>query len=159
MKNHPSWSVTKTYGHAEGLSVAFRQWRATHSRCSLLHGYSLSFSFTFRPINGNLDSRNWVQDFGGLKELKKFLVDNFDHTTLIASDDPQLELLKELATKNLLDLRILKCGVGCERFAEYAGTYANELVLRNGVYVESCSVSEHAGNSATWFNPLPECRE
>ena len=35
------WRSTKTYGHEEGLSCCFRQWRATHSHCRLLHGYAL----------------------------------------------------------------------------------------------------------------------
>ena len=41
------WRSTKTYGHEEGLSCCFRQWRATHSHCRLLHGYALSFRLTF----------------------------------------------------------------------------------------------------------------
>ncbi len=33
---------TKSYDHSEGLSCCFRQWRATHSHCSLVHqGVSL----------------------------------------------------------------------------------------------------------------------
>ena len=58
---------TKKYGHEVGLSTAFRQWRA-HSHCSKLHGYSLAFKFEFGT--NELDSTNWVVDFGGLKSLK-----------------------------------------------------------------------------------------
>ena len=67
MRNFKYYS-TKTYGHEEGLSCMFRQPLATHSHCSLLHGYALSFSFKF-GCDG-LDDKNWVVDFGNLKELK-----------------------------------------------------------------------------------------
>ena len=70
---------TKTYGHDLGFSVAFRQWRA-QSHCRLLHGYSLAFRFEFAAEE--LDPRNWVVDFGGLKGLKAMLEQNFDHKTV-----------------------------------------------------------------------------
>ena len=67
MRNYKYYS-TKTYGHEEGLSCMFRQPLATHSHCSLLHGYALSFSFKFGC--NHLDDKNWVVDFGDLKDLK-----------------------------------------------------------------------------------------
>lgn len=68
---------SKTYGHERGLSCAFRQPTAT-SHCNMIHGYALSFQFTFGC--GALDENNWVVDFGGLKELKEWLEFSFDHT-------------------------------------------------------------------------------
>ena len=38
---------TKTYGNDKGLSCCFRQWGATHSHCSLLHGYSIGIKIVF----------------------------------------------------------------------------------------------------------------
>ena len=49
-------------------SAAFRQWRSTHSHCQFIHGYNLTADITFEC--DNLDERNWVMDFGGLKDLK-----------------------------------------------------------------------------------------
>ena len=69
---------TKTYDHNEGLSCAFRQWRAD-SHCNLIHGYALGFEITFEAEE--LDDRNWVIDFGDLGVLKKWLKEMFDHTT------------------------------------------------------------------------------
>jgi 6-pyruvoyltetrahydropterin/6-carboxytetrahydropterin synthase len=68
---------TKHYGHNIGLSAVFRQPKADHSHCHLLHGYSLAFTFTFGC--DELDNKNWVVDFGGLKPLKAWLEDQFDH--------------------------------------------------------------------------------
>ena len=59
-----------------GYSTCFRQWRAD-SHCKFLHGYALEFKITFA---GELDQRNWVMDFGGLKDFKLFLEKTFDHT-------------------------------------------------------------------------------
>ena len=38
-----------------------------------------------------LDERNWIVDFGGLKPLKNWLAEMFDHTYLVSQDDPELE--------------------------------------------------------------------
>jgi 6-pyruvoyltetrahydropterin/6-carboxytetrahydropterin synthase len=78
---------TKTYGHNIGLSAVFRQPNASHSHCQLLHGYSLGFKFTFACKT--LDDKNWAVDFGGLKPLKKWLEDNFDHKVVLDENDPK----------------------------------------------------------------------
>ncbi len=97
------WRSTKTYGHEEGLSCCFRQWRATHSHCRLLHGYALAFSLTF--ATDTLDARNWCFDFGGLKPVRAWLHEMFDHTLLVAHDDPDLSEFQRLAERGLVDLR------------------------------------------------------
>ena len=83
---------TKTYGHNIGLACVFRQPNADHSHCHLLHGYSLAFRFTFGC--NDLDNKNWAVDFGGLKPLKAWLEDKFDHKLALDQNDPKLERLK-----------------------------------------------------------------
>ena len=89
------YQSTKTYGNDRGLSCCFRQWRATHSHCSTLHGYSLGFKFVWE--SESLDDKNWCFDFGGMKPIKEYLDHMFDHTILVAEDDPALEAFKTLA--------------------------------------------------------------
>lgn len=147
---------TKTYGHERGLSCAFRQWRATHSHCSLLHGYALSFRFVFGAQT--LDDKNWVADFGDLGWLKSWLEHWFDHTTLIAADDPQLAVFQDLHTKHLIDLRVMESGVGCERTAEFVYMYVQQeinKISKTRVWLESVEVSEHSGNSAIFKGGKP----
>ena len=126
---------TKTYGNDRGLSCTFRQWRSTHSHCSLLHGYSIGIKLVFE--SETLDDRNWVMDFGGLKAFKEWSEYMFDHTLIVAKDDPHLSFFKQmnnLVTINqfnnvdstipnergaVCDLRLVD-GVGCEKFAELA---------------------------------------
>ena len=44
----------------DGFSTCFRQWKATHSHCQYLHGYSISFKLIF----------NFLQQGFTAKELK-----------------------------------------------------------------------------------------
>lgn len=138
----------KTYTHATGHSCAFRQWRAD-SHCNLIHGYALQFELQF---GGNeLDHRNWIVDFGGLKELKEWLKYMFDHTYLIAMDDPEKGVFYELEKKQLVDLRLVDA-VGCERFSELVFDKAQEIIEEqygDRCWVESVTVREHESNSAT----------
>ncbi len=97
---------TKTYGHNIGLSAVFRQPHADHSHCKFLHGYSLAFKFTFGC--SDLDNKNWAVDFGGLKPLKQWLEDTFDHKTVIDSEDPHMEDFYELEKKRLVSSCIIR---------------------------------------------------
>jgi len=147
------WQSTKKYGHEVGLSCTFRQWKAT-SHCNQLHGYALAFKFTFESMS--LDHRNWVVDFGGLKQLKQMLEDKFDHKTVIAADDPKLDYFLKGQEEGVLSLTIAPEGVGCEMFAwmgfEMAEEVISNLGLTDRVKVLSCEVSEHGSNSALYVN-------
>lgn len=140
---------TKTYGHEIGLSCTFRQWRATHSHCRYLHGYALAFRFEFEA--DQLDERNWVVDFGGLKSLKQQLEAEFDHKLVVAADDPALGAFKQLQDKGLAQVRVLPA-VGCEAFARHAMQLAWAWLIDMGfserVRVRSVEVREHGANSA-----------
>jgi len=132
-------------------SCAFRQWHATHSHCQFLHGYQLIAKLWFG--GAELDEKNWVVDFGGLKELKGKLQHIFDHTTCVAADDPELEMFKELDSRGIIQLRILEKGVGIERVAEEVYRVASEHIttLTGGrCWVEKVEAFEHADNSALY---------
>lgn len=168
---------TKTYGTDRGLSCCFRQWRATHSHCSTLHGYSLGIKLIFE--SDTLDEKNWVFDFGGLKAFKTWADYMFDHTMVIAHDDPQLEFFTAMNTVTtdtapnvnsktpfergaVCDMRIVE-GVGCEMFAKIAYDKMAELLataksdpsvtrypVNPTVRLTSVEVFEHGANSAIY---------
>ncbi len=144
---------TKTYGHSEGLSCCFRQWRASESHCRLLHGYALAFHLVF--ATDQLDERNWCFDFGGLKEIRAWLHEMFDHTVLVAADDPEREALAHLATRGMIDIRYLPA-VGCEAIArlvfEHVAAFVNDRT-EGRVWLESVEVREHSGNAASYSTP------
>ena len=116
---------TKTYKHLG--PVAYRQWRAD-SHCNLIHGYALSFHFEFEA--DDLDARNWVQDFGGLRELKGLLEDWFDHTLLVAEDDPQRDELIRLGELGLAKITEVE-KTGCEGISSFLYEYINTIYLPN----------------------------
>lgn len=142
---------TKTYGHDLGISVSFRQWRAD-SHCKLIHGYALSFHFVFEA--DELDHRNWVVDFGGLKQLKGLIQQHFDHKLIVAKDDPLRAYLHQLEALGAAEIVLLE-RVGCEAFARYG--YALAVKVLEGVRpdgavrVVSCEVREHGANSAIYI--------
>lgn len=140
---------TKTYGHNIGLSACFRQPNA-HSHCKFLHGYSLAFRFTFGCRE--LDDRNWVVDFGGLKPLKAWLENTFDHKVVLDKSDPYIETFYDLENAGLCELTIVD-GVGVEKFAEHAYNFADALIyeMTDGrCWVVSVECMEHGANSAIY---------
>jgi len=142
----------------DGFSTVFRQWRASGTHCQFLHGYGISFKITFE---GELDEKNWVWDFGGMKRAKgtidgmnpKAWMDYmFDHTTIIAEDDPHLENFKEMWKDGIIQLRIIPA-TGAEQFAKYLYDKVNEFVLEetnNRVRVTQVEFKEHNKNSAIY---------
>ena len=142
----------------DGYSTVFRQWKADGTHCKYLHGYAISFRVWFE---GELDHRNWVWDFGGMKRAKNTIdgmspKDYFawllDHTTVIADDDPHLDLFRLMDNDNLIQLRIIPA-TGCERFAEFLYSKINEflkLETDGRVRAAKVEVYEHEKNSASY---------
>ena len=142
----------------DGYSTVFRQWRAEGTHCRFLHGYGISFKIVFE---GDLDERNWVWDFGGMKRAKttidgmnpKAWMDYmFDHTFLVAEDDPFLESFKKMDEAGVVQIRIIPA-TGAEQFAKYIYDKVNTFVLEetnNRVKVVSVEFKEHSKNSAIY---------
>lgn len=109
-------------------------------------------------------------DFGGLKLFKEWADYMFDHTLIVAYDDPHLDRFKALAKIGnlgqpeytaLVDLRIAD-GVGCEMFAKMCYDKMAELLeemkqnkhsrypVEGSVRLVSAEVFEHDANSAIY---------
>ena len=140
----------KTFGNDRGLSCAFRQWRAVHSHCSKIHGYSIGVEFTLS--SETLDEKNWCYDYGNFKWVKQLLEDTFDHKTIISSDDPFRKRFEELEKAGVMDLVILPA-VGCEKFAEFLFKEISPVIEKETsgrVKLDSVKVFEHGSNAATY---------
>ena len=140
----------------DGFSTVFRQWRAESTHCRFVHGYGISFKVYFE---GELDDRNWVWDFGGMKRAKT-LIDGkqpkawmdymFDHTMIIAEDDPEVQAFKQMDMVGVAQVRIIPA-TGAEKFAEYIYDKLNEFVKTetdNRVRVIKVKFMEHGKNAA-----------
>jgi 6-pyruvoyltetrahydropterin/6-carboxytetrahydropterin synthase len=149
------YSSTKLF---DGYSTCFRQWRAEDTHCKFLHGYAVSFRVWFE---GELDHRNWVFDFGGMKRAKaqihgmspkEYFAFLLDHTTIIAIDDPHLKLFQKMDEDGLIQLRILPA-TGCEKFAEHLYFVINAFLkeeTEGRVRAVKVEVYEHERNSASY---------
>jgi len=142
----------------DGFSCVFRQWRADGTHCKYIHGYGVSFRVWFE---GDLDQRNWVWDFGGMKRAKgtidgmnpKAWMDHmFDHTMIIAEDDPFIESFKLMGQAGAAQVRILPA-VGAEKFAEYVYNKLQEFVnqeTEGRVKIARVEFMENGKNSAIY---------
>ena len=142
----------------DGFSTVFRQWKAKDTHCRFFHGYGVSFKVTFE---GELDDRNWVCDCGGMKRAKT-LIDGmqpkawmdymFDHTMVIAEDDPFIESLKLMDNAGAAQVRVIEA-VGAEKFAEFIYHKLNEFVIEETdgrVKITQVEFMEHSKNSAIY---------
>ena len=142
----------------DGFSTVFRQHSAGDTHCRFLHGYGISFKVYFE---GDLDHRNWVWDFGGMKRAKttidgmsaKAWMDYmFDHTVIMAENDPALEEFKRLDELGIAQLRIIPA-TGAEKFSEYIFYKLNKFVItetEGRVRVTKVDFREHAKNEASF---------
>ena len=76
----------------------------------------------------------------------------FDHTTIIADNDPHLYQFQKMNTDGIIQLRILPA-VGAEQFAKYIFGKINTFVLaetKNRVKVVKVEVYENERNSASY---------
>ena len=142
----------------DGFSTVFRQWKADGTHCRFLHGYDIEFRITFE---GELDERNWVWDFGGMKRAnnkidgmspKEWMDHMFDHTFVVAEDDPFKESFMKMDEAGVAQVRVIPA-VGAERFAQYVYEKVNEFVqaeTEGRVRVVSVEFMENHKNSAIY---------
>ena len=140
----------------DGFSTVFRQWKAEDTHCRFLHGYGISFKLYFE---GELDHRNWVWDFGGMKRAntkindmsaKEWMNYMFDHTTVIAEDDPHLPYFRTMDREGVIQLRVIPA-TGAEKFAEYIYNKLDKFVHKETdgrVKVTKVKFKEHGKNAA-----------
>ena len=148
----------------DGFSCVFRQWKAEGTHCRFLHGYGVSFRVWFQ---GELDERNWVWDFGGMKRAKtqidgmnpKAWMDYmFDHTLIVAEDDPFLESFKRMDEAGVAQVRIVPA-TGAERFARFVFEKIDSFVkeeTEGRVKVLKVEFMEHGKNSAIFTREMPD---
>ena len=154
-----SFRSTKVF---DGYSTVFRQWKAEGTHCRFLHGYGVSLKVWFE---GELDERNWVWDFGGMKRAKTqidgmnpkaWMEHTFDHTMIVAQDDPFLESFKRMDEAGVIQLRIIPA-TGAESFAKFIYEKLNAFVKEETdgrVRVMKVEFMEHHKNSAIFTGEM-----
>jgi len=142
----------------DGFSTVFRQWKAEGTHCRFLHGYGTSVKIWFE---GDLDERNWVWDFGGMKRAKgtidgmspKAWFDYLlDHTFIVAEDDPYKESFLKMDEAGVAQVRVIPA-VGAERFAEYIYSKVQPFIDKETsgrVKIARIEFREHEKNTAIY---------
>ena len=142
----------------DGFSTVFRQWKAETTHCRFVHGYGISFKVYFE---GDLDERNWVWDFGGMKRAKtqidgkspkEWMDYMFDHTLIVAEDDPFIKAFQQMEEAGVAQVRIIPA-TGAEKFAEYIYNKLNKFVdteTEGRVRVTKVKFREHGKNAACY---------
>jgi len=144
------YKVIKTFGNERGYSCCFRQYKAIHSHCCLLHGYSLGFEFEI--VAKDLDEKNWVYDFGDFTYIKQQLSKYFDHTLALDKNDPYFDFIKKLDEQNIAHVHVFEDGVGCEKFAKFVFDFSKKVINseKQNRYLKSVKVFEHGSNASVY---------
>ena len=142
----------------DGFSTVFRQWKAETTHCRFLHGYGISFKLWFE---GESDDRNWVWDFGGMKRAKgkidgmsakEWMDYMFDHTFVVAEDDPYLQSFLKMDEAGVAQVRVVPA-TGAERFAEFVYNKVNKFIeeeTKGRVSIAKVEFREHGKNTAIY---------
>jgi len=126
-----TYKYTSTKEYVDAFPCAYRQWRADDKPdgrpgCNSIHGYAFSIKLYFGA--NHLDVRNWVADYGAMRDLKSTLEDQFDHTLLVSSDDPHIDWYREAEKRGIAKLTILPY-LGCESLADQIYKYINGVFI------------------------------
>jgi 6-pyruvoyltetrahydropterin/6-carboxytetrahydropterin synthase len=115
-----------------------------------LHGYERQFEIEFACAETDPDSGTVIAT-RCLREVRTALAGQFDHTTLIESNDPQRELFELLAAQGALDLRIMHC-TSMEASAAWVFDTVERIVGQatgGRVWVSRIEASENRNNVVT----------
>jgi 6-pyruvoyltetrahydropterin/6-carboxytetrahydropterin synthase len=84
------------------------------------------------------------------KSPKEWMDFMFDHTMIIAEDDPEIEAFKQMNAAGVAQVRVIPA-TGAEKFSEYIYNKLNEFVKTetgNRVRVTKVKFMEHGKNAA-----------
>lgn len=141
-------TCTKRYN-----DIPFAHRQPNHKgHCRFIHGHNWGFEFEFEATA--LDECGFVVDFGGLKTLKSYLDETFDHRLVLNSDDPlaaQLNEAQELCGDSIIT--VPDCS--CEGLAAFVLASAQTILsgMTDGrVTVRRVTCFEDSKNSATAYH-------
>jgi 6-pyruvoyltetrahydropterin/6-carboxytetrahydropterin synthase len=111
----------------DSLPCCHRSWTNEGKRF-FLHGYERTFEIEFACAQTE-PGTGLVLAPAVVEEIRAALRKQFDHTTLIADDDPERDLFELLADRGVIDLRIMD-STGMERSAAWVFDTAENIVVQ-----------------------------
>lgn len=131
------------------LPCCHRSWTNRGKRF-FLHGYERTFEIEFACAETAAGTGS-VLDPDALEEVWDVLRKQFDHTTLIAVNDPERDLFELLADRGVIDLRIMD-STGMEGSAAWVFETVDSIVARTTrgrVWVSRIKARESHSNGVT----------
>jgi 6-pyruvoyltetrahydropterin/6-carboxytetrahydropterin synthase len=107
----------------DSLPCCHLSW-ANQGKRFFLHGYERTFEVEFACAETESDT---VVNSSTVREIRAALRYQFDHTTLMAVDNPQRDLFELLAERGVIDLRIMD-NTGMEGSAAWVFDTAEQIV-------------------------------
>ncbi len=110
--------------------------------------------FLFGAIT--MTKEGFIVDYGDLKELKRWLEENYDHTFVVDQDDPFIPTFQELHQAGVLRLVIQEEGPGMEGTAMRICNWTDEWLRKKTggrAWVISVEARENDKNSSIYTNP------
>lgn len=142
-------SCSKSY-----IELPFAHRQPNHAgHCALIHGHSWTFTFEFAATH--LDECGFVVDFGGLKWLREWLEERFDHTLVLNDTDPALPFMRMLEapqSPGVLAKIVTVPDCSAEGLANWLLAEVDTLIAEQTgqrVSVRRVTVHEDSRNSAT----------
>lgn len=139
-------SLTKVY-----TDIPFGHRQPTHDgHCRWVHGHNWSFKLRFTATSR--DTNNFIVDFGKLGVIKEYFANEYDHALLISESDPQLPFFRDMESRDLAKLRVLK-DCSAEGLAKQVLEDTHSLIQAETdkrVSVVSVVVDEDSKNSASY---------
>ena len=108
-----------------------------------------------------LDKNNWVWDFGGMKRAKnkidgktpkEWMDYMFDHTVIVAEDDPFKDSFLKMSEAGVAQVRVIPA-TGGERFAQFLFDKLNPFIqeeTEGRVKIAKVEFREHSKNTAIY---------
>lgn len=135
------WEISKTFRFEAGHRV----WKqnlscsrgsslgsdCAENKCINLHGHSYELEVTI--ASNTLDNQDMVMDFHHLKSALNPLIDQFDHSFIIDSNDPMFEAFKKLNEEFNLKLTIVDFCPTAEALAKYIYDYLKDKFEKAGL--------------------------
>lgn len=135
-------TVTKRYS-----DIPFAHRAPRHDgKCRWSHGHSWTVEFEFSADVP--DENGFVVDFGKLESLKAHL-EEFDHSTVLSADDPELFFFR--SRPDLFQVVVVS-SASSEGLAQHFFRKANDVLkfFGRGARCIRCTVFEDSRNSATY---------
>ena len=128
----------------DSITCSFRQWRA-QSHCHFIHTYKISVRVSYYVSESTSDS----DKFSILSQVVEN-IKSLDGKLIIASDDPEKEMLISFAESQLPNSGyVIIDHTGCERMAEHI---FNDLQhkLQDSIQMGRVTVMEHEANMGSF---------